>query len=116
MAGKSPKNAGFPPKARRAMATADAIRGSAETIVREAVAALGAGSRKAGIARAARLLGWRERRVRAYLDREVRRPLADEVAALLARADAVLAAKQALADAELSALADGLRALRDGGA
>jgi hypothetical protein len=94
--------------------TADAIRDDTASLVRQAVAAMGDGSIKAGVARAARAYGLSARRVRGYLHREVRNPLAWEVAAIRARTRALIAVQRERADAALRDLERHLEAFGDG--
>ena len=83
-------------------------------LIREAVRTLGAGSRKAGIAAAARMLGLRERRVRAWLHGEVRAPREREVACVRAGLRDLLEVQRAQAHAELARLTAMLDALDAG--
>ena len=86
--GKSPKGLGFSPKGKTTVS--DAALDHVAGYVHDAVRARQQRGRKLAISEVARLLGFSERRVRAYVDKEVRQVLAWELLQIQERQEAEL--------------------------
>ena len=101
--GKSPKVLGFSPKGRNTV-SANAAINDVTDYVHEAVRARQQRGRKLAISEVARLLGFSERRVRAYVDKEVRQVLAWEMLRVQERQQAEIEDRLKRMDAEAAIL------------
>ena len=101
--GKSPKSLGFSPKGEPTV-TADAALNDVTGYVHDAVRARQQRGRKTAIAEVARLLGFSERRIRAYVDREVRQVLAWELLRIQERQETEIEDRLRRMDAEAAIL------------